>query len=236
MIPKDFSGLYDRLSYTHGREDVFRDFLDVSLFMLSGGTYREDYDRLSISYKENEMEIFIQMLHSVAIHSEGFNDVLGDVFMEHISHGHHGQFFTPIHISDLMAVASGCETLRRGQSVYDPCCGSGRMLLSAVKASTKSDISNRPFYYGSDIDLNCVKMAAVNLLMNTIPGEVAWMDALTLEHWRSYKVELVSVCGVWLPLLSVCGAGDTSLITRIQNTPQMKTAKGMGQLQLSFDF
>ena len=195
MIPKDFSGLYDRLSYTHGREDVFRDFLDVSLFMLSGGTYREDYDRLSISYKENEMEIFIQMLHSVAIHSEGFNDVLGDVFMEHISHGHHGQFFTPIHISDLMAVASGCETLRRGQSVYDPCCGSGRMLLSpAVKASTKSDISNRPFCYGSDIDLNCVKMAAVNLLMNTIPGEVAWMDALTLEHWRSYKVELVSVC------------------------------------------
>ena len=235
MIPKDFSGLYDRLSYTHGREDVFRDFLDVSLFMLSGGTYREDYDRLSISYKENEMEIFIQM-HSVAIHSEGFNDVLGDVFMEHISHGHHGQFFTPIHISDLMAVASGCEALRRGQSVYDPCCGSGRMLLSAVKASTKSDISNRPFCYGSDIDLNCVKMAAVNLLMNTIPGEVAWMDALTLEHWRSYKVELVSVCGVWLPLLSVCGAGDTSLITRIQNTPQVKTAKGMGQLQLSFDF
>ena len=236
MIPKDFSGLYDRLSYTHGREDVFRDFLDVSLFMLSGGTYREDYDRLSISYKENEMEIFIQMLHSVANHSEGFNDVLGDVFMEHISHGHHGQFFTPIHISDFMAVASGCETLRRGQSVYDPCCGSGRMLLSAVKASTKSDISNRPFCYGSDIDLNCVKMAAVNLLMNTIPGEVAWMDALTLEHWRSYKVELVSVCGVWLPLLSVCGAGDTSLITRIQNTPQVKTAKGMGQLQLSFDF
>lgn len=85
MIPKDFSGLYDRLSYTHGREDVFCDFLDVSLFMLSGGTYRQDYNRLSISYKENEMEIFIQMLHSVAIHSEGFNDVLGDVFMEHIS-------------------------------------------------------------------------------------------------------------------------------------------------------
>ena len=184
----------------------------------------------------NEMEIFIQMLHSVANHSEGFNDVLGDVFMEHISHGHHGQFFTPIHISDFMAVASGCETLRRGQSVYDPCCGSGRMLLSAVKASTKSDVSNRPFCYGSDIDLNCVKMATVNLLMNSIPGEVAWMDALTLEHWRSYKVELVSVCGVWLPLLSVCGAGDTSLITRIQNTPQIKAAKGMGQLQLSFDF
>ena len=46
MTPKDFLELYDRLSYTHGREDVFRDFLDVSLFMLSGGTYREDYDRL----------------------------------------------------------------------------------------------------------------------------------------------------------------------------------------------
>ena len=79
-------------------------------------------------------------------------------------------------------------------------------------------------------------MATVNLLMNSIPGEVAWMDALTLKHWRSYKVELVSVCGVWLPLLAVCGAGDTSLITRIQNTPQIKAAKAMRQLQLSFDF
>lgn len=26
MTPKDFLELYDRLSYTHGREDVFRDF------------------------------------------------------------------------------------------------------------------------------------------------------------------------------------------------------------------
>ena len=101
-----------------------------------------------------------------------------------------------MHISDFMAVVSGCEALRCGQSVYDPCCGSDRMLLSAVKASTKSDILNRPFCYGSDIDLDCVKMAAVNLLMNTILGEVAWMDALTLEYWRSYKIELVSVCGV----------------------------------------
>lgn len=79
-------------------------------------------------------------------------------------------------------------------------------------------------------------MATVNLLMNSIPGEVAWMDALTLKHWRSYKVELVSVCGVWLPLLSVCGAGDTSLITRIQNTPQIKAAKAMSSCNCLLTF
>lgn len=236
MVPKDFLELYDRLSYTYDRKDVFCDLLDVFLFVFSGGVYREDFDKLSKKYKKEEINIFMQLVQTVASHSEGYYDVLGNVFMTYVSSGHHGQIFTPIHISDFMAVITGCDTLRRGQSVYDPTCGSGRMLLSAVKASTKENPLNRPFCYGSDIDLNCVKMTTINLLMNSIPGEVAWMDTLKLEHWRSYKINLILVCDVWFPQLSICGAGDTTMITRIQNIPQMNREKNTGQLQLSFDF
>lgn len=49
------------------------------------------------------MELFVQMFYRVSEHSEGFCDVLGDMFMECVSHGNNGQFFTPIHVADLMA-------------------------------------------------------------------------------------------------------------------------------------
>ncbi|MFR8639549.1 MAG: hypothetical protein ACLVEE_03180 [Phocaeicola vulgatus] len=49
------------------------------------------------------MEVFVQMFYRVSEYSEGFCDVLGDMFMECVSHGNNGQFFTPIHVADLMA-------------------------------------------------------------------------------------------------------------------------------------
>lgn len=78
------------------------------------------------------MELFVQMFYRVSEYSEGFCDVLGDMFMECVSHGNNGQFFTPIHVADLMACMGG-NRLKPKQSVCDSCCGSGRMLLSAVK-------------------------------------------------------------------------------------------------------
>lgn len=128
MIPKDFLTLFDGLSRSHGRVEVFRDFLDVFLYVLSCGYCREDYTRVYSMYDEQEIRVFMQMVQAVADHSEGFSDVLGDIFMEYISHGHNGQFFTPQHVSDLMAEVT-CGGIRPGQSVYDPTCGSGRMLL-----------------------------------------------------------------------------------------------------------
>lgn len=53
------------------------------------------------------MELFVQMFYRVSEYSEGFCDVLGDMFMECVSHGNNGQFFTPIHVADLMACMGG---------------------------------------------------------------------------------------------------------------------------------
>ena len=151
MIPKDFLTLFDGLSRSHGRVEVFRDFLDVFLYVLSCGYCREDYTRVCNMYDGQEIRVFMQMVQAVADHSEGFSDVLGDIFMEYISHGHNGQFFTPQHVSDLMAEVT-CGGIRPGQSVYDPTCGSGRMLLSAVRSLNRTDPNGRIFCYGSDID------------------------------------------------------------------------------------
>lgn len=235
MIPKEFMTLFDSLSRSHGSAEVFRDFLDVFLFVLSCGKYREDYARIDRLYDEQENRMFMRMVQVVADHSEGFRDIIGEVFMEHISHGHNGQFFTPQHVSDLMAAVT-CANIRLGQSVYDPTCGSGRMLLSAVKSLSRTNPNDRIFCYGSDIDLTCVKMTAINMLMNSVPGEIAWMNTLTLEHWRSYQLNLVRVANVWLPTFTVLEAGHTNLILRVQESLKNRKAMSAGELQLSFDF
>lgn len=72
------------------------------------------------------------------------------------------------------------------------------------------------FCYGSDIDLICVKMTVVNLMMNSVPGEVAWMNTLTMQHWRSYHIDLQLIAGVWLPILKITEAGDTSLLGNLK--------------------
>ncbi|WP_261386074.1 N-6 DNA methylase [Parabacteroides distasonis] len=95
------------------------------------------------------MELFVQMFYRVSEYSEGFCDVLGDMFMECVSHGNNGQFFTPIHVADLMACMGG-NRLKPKQSVCDSCCGSGRMLLSAVKKCAEENDGGRLFCYGSD--------------------------------------------------------------------------------------
>ena len=64
------------------------------------------------------------------------------------------------------------------------------MLLSAVKKCAEENDGGRLFCYGSDIDLICVKMTVVNLMMNSVPSEVTWMNTLTMQHWRSYHIDL----------------------------------------------
>ena len=242
MIPKEFQAHYDRLCYGRSRKDVFCYFLDVCLYYLSVGMLSEDYLRITKQYKKENMPLFLEMLQIVGDNSEGFRDVLGDVFMDFVSHGHNVQFFTPMHITDMMSIITGCDSLSPEQSVCDPACSSGRTLLSAAKLCAEKNEGERPFYYGSDIDITCVKMAVINMLLKSIPGEIAWMNALTMEHWRNYCVDLMLIRGVWLPTLKVKNKGQTSFVRRLEKTYEEKTEikdrviENVKPVQLSFEF
>ena len=67
---------------------------------------------------------------------QGMYDALGDLFMEYLSFGKNGQFFTPQPICDAMCLMT-LETPEDGKTVCDPTCGSGRMLLGAAKINRK---------------------------------------------------------------------------------------------------
>lgn len=113
--------------------------------------------------------------------SEGFNDPLGQLFMDKITKGQNGQYFTPGHICDLMAATTIGE-MKDGQTVLDPACGSGRMLLAAAK------INRHVLLYGADVDATCVKMAVANMLLNSLSGEIAHMDSLSDTFFTGYRI------------------------------------------------
>ncbi len=126
------------------------------------------------------------MFELMATASFDFTDALGDLFMDLVSHGHNGQFFTPQPICDMMSIMTiAPDQLEDGKSVLDCACGSGRMLLAAAKRNRNLK------FYGSDLDLTCVKMTLINMVLNTMVGEVAHMDALTLQHFKTYSVRKV---------------------------------------------
>lgn len=63
MIPKEIMKLYEKLAFSRGYEEAFRDFLDVCLYYLSVGMLAEDYRRVEKRYKPYEMELFVQMFY-----------------------------------------------------------------------------------------------------------------------------------------------------------------------------
>ncbi|MES2378140.1 MAG: N-6 DNA methylase [Bacteroidota bacterium] len=114
--------------------------------------------------------------------SEGFCDPLAELYPQAISSGHNGQYFTPEPICDMLSIMSG-DTLSDGQKVLDPACGSGRMLLAAAKRNRFA------LFYGADLDNTCCKMALVNMLINSLTGEIAHLNSISNEFSRGYTIQ-----------------------------------------------
>src|SRR5690606_4923553 len=213
----DFKNGFERLSYSQDYSTTFTSFLDFLLWQLSPHarySMKEEAERLEKMYKLDMVPIMAEMFKDWSIMSddvgEGFVDALGDLFMECVSYGRNGQFFTPQPICDMMAHVVHSANLEDGMSVCDPACGSGRTLLSIAK------LNRRLKFFGADNDLTCVKMATLNMLVNSMEGEIAWMNTLHMEHYRSYSIKNVQYGSHFLPVLTILEKGNTSFISRLK--------------------
>ncbi len=107
---------------------------------------------------------------------ESGKDVLGEIYQAQITYGEHGQFFTPEHITDFMSKMIGKDTKKSIEKVQetmmDPCCGSGRFILSMAKDDPDC------YFIGQDIDERCCKMAVINMFMRDLTGEIRLGNSL----------------------------------------------------------
>jgi len=203
---KEFEDSFNKFTYKFRSSEIFIDFIDYSLLVAKWWESNKDFSYFEKKYKDlfpNFLTMFELMANASDNCGEGFRDALGDLFMELVSHGQNGQYFTPDHICDLMSMIS-CPDLKDGQNVLDSACGSGRMLLAAAKRNRKAN------FFGNDIDITCCKMAVLNMILNTMTGEIAQMNALTMEYHKSWFVYSVNYGGFYRPMYKVIENKDES--------------------------
>ena len=180
-----FETIMDGLSRRHGVHNVFSDFLTLLICAFSHGKMEDQYFRVIRKYEKPYAYTFSEALAALVIEmtgndGNGMVDVLGHYFEQHLSFGRNGQFFTPQNICDLMARMLNHS--RAGERIADPACGSGRMLMAMAK------VNRYALFYGADVDANCAKMATINLCLNGMFGEIAWMNTLTNQYFSGWQI------------------------------------------------
>ena len=106
----------------------------------------------------------------------GGDDLLGDAYeylMMHFateSGKSKGQFYTPAEVSRIMAkvIGIGPDT-RQDETIYDPTCGSGSLLLKAA-----DEAPNGITIYGQEMDNATWALARMNLILHGHPTAELW--------------------------------------------------------------
>ncbi|MDX9882615.1 MAG: N-6 DNA methylase [Prolixibacteraceae bacterium] len=231
---KSFSQYILQIGYKYGLHSVFEDFLEMVVCALSLGAKEDRYHEIVRNYEKPDAylmaEAFGALVMKMDNNGEGLKDCFGDFYMEYISHGHNGQFFTPEPVCELMARMLNPSGF--GERVADCCCGSGRMLLATAK------IKRDCLFFGADIDRTCAMMCLVNLCLNGLLGEVCWMDTLMNRFYAGWRIELHPEHGV--PYIREISETESYLVLKLPEKKQEIVAKqtpkaGISQ-QLLFEF
>ncbi len=115
------------------------------------------------------------------------DDLLGDAYeylMRHFatdSGKSKGQFYTPSEVSRVMSMVIELGQASSGaQTIYDPTCGSGSLLLKAhdeAKSRTGFDLA----IYGQEMDNATSALARMNMVLHDSPTAEIWQDN-TIAH------------------------------------------------------
>jgi len=185
---------FERFAHGQSLHTAFTELLDWTLLPFKRWDDAASQTRALEQYKTHpKVNQLVTLISIIGDLSEGFCDPLGELFMQAISNGHNGQYFTPEPLCDMMAIMSVGENSKAGQTVADCACGSGRMLLAAAK------INRHMRFYGADLDNTCCKMALLNMLLNSLTGEIAHMNSLSNEFFTGYQVQTTLVNGYHMP-------------------------------------
>ncbi len=106
----------------------------------------------------------------------GGDDLLGDAYeylMRHFateSGKSKGQFYTPAEVSRIMARVVGIDAeTRQDQTIYDPTCGSGSLLLKAADEAPRGMT-----IYGQEMDNATWSLARMNLILHGHETAEVW--------------------------------------------------------------
>ena len=123
-----------------------------------------------------------------------------------------GEFFTPQEVSTLLTKLTLVDTSVEGNykkevnKVYDPCAGSGSLLLKFAKVLGANNVRNG--FFGQEINITTYNLCRINMFLHNINYEkfdIAHGDTLTdPKHWDEEPFEAI----VSNPPYSISWDGD----------------------------
>jgi len=203
--------MLEGLCHCHSPWTVFSDFVELYAISISNPVDKRQFDvreerylATIKRYTPDEQQKFPQMFAELVLALEReATDILGVIFHELNLHNHYkGQFFTPQHMCDFMAAMTidriDDEVAERGYiSLSEPACGSGVMILGAIRTMAKKGLNyqRQLFVEACDIDLKCVHMTYVQLALCGVPAVVLHGNTLTQEVWSHWHTPMYVLDG-----------------------------------------
>ena len=103
-----------------------------------------------------------------------------------------GEFFTPADVSELLTKL-GTVGKTRVNKVYDPACGSGSLILKAIKILGKDGVEIG--FFGQEINVTTYNLCRINMFLHDLTPDkfdIACDDTLTNpQHWDDEPFELI---------------------------------------------
>lgn len=120
-----------------------------------------------------------------------------------------GEFFTPQEVSELLTrLATVGKT--KVNKVYDPACGSGSLLLKAIKVLGKENIKQG--FFGQEINITTYNLCRINMFLHNVDFDkfnIACDDTLlNPKHWDDEPFEVI----VSNPPYSIHWPGDDNTL------------------------
>lgn len=130
-----------------------------------------------------------------------------------------GEFFTPADVSELLT-RLGTVGKTQVNKVYDPACGSGSLLLKALKVLGKDAV--KIGFFGQEINITTYNLCRINMFLHDIgfdKFDIECEDTLiNPQHWDDEPFELI----VSNPPYSIKWAGDENPL--LINDPRFSPA------------
>ncbi len=195
----EFIKCLDSIDYGKRRFAVFQDFLEISSISFENAVQMNNdreqrYFQLIKQYKNPEKFCELLALLSLTL-TDNPRDFLGEVYMTtNLGNKSTSQFFTPYHISELMAEMTMSDDLNKiieeqgFITVCEPCCGAGGMLIAASEVLKKRGYNPQEvmLFQANDIDINCCRMTYLQTSLLGLSGEVFHQNTLSFETWYRF--------------------------------------------------
>ena len=212
----EFVQMIKAFSYGQHTHTVFADFVELAALSISNSVDRTQFEAREKRYLEivgkyepEDVERFPRMLGALTLSFEhrmqvcekagadsvpvfdGMTDVLGETYMMlELGNARAGQFFTPYHVSRLMAMLTTGDGQPHIQQhgflrMQEPACGAGGMVIATAESLAAAGHNFQQTMHATcvDVDPVCVHMTYLQLSLLHIPAIIVHGNTLTGEVW-----------------------------------------------------